>query len=319
MKVEIKKSYRIVNTYRVWMIAPVVAWLCMLSMPFLLRMEMTGSVIDFIFVFVLVTLLGLILVIEAFTDKIVTSSSGIEIITLFRHRSLSWEDAILVENNPFGFVALIFSFPRGIPQRTFLTVRLQPAYIRILISPFIEDFHTSSLIKDIEMFAPDIKIMEAVKDKKSMKPYQKISLMGLYLLVCFIINLPIAVIARNLAILMEDNWIKGTGFILIMSSMGLLGAIIGGSFQLMEYSGILRSIGSEAEINRYVSSFYWSPVIGPLFVLLLGILIFAILYLLHYQVQDVNVAILNLLAFIVGFYASKLYRTFRKDEIGSTH
>lgn len=314
MKAGDKKLYRIANVYRVWMIAPLVAWFCMLSMPFLLRMKMTGSINDFMFIFVLVTLSGILLVIEAFTDKVVTSPSGMEIISLFRHRSVRWEDASLVENNPFGFVTLIFSLPPDTPKRTFFTFRLQPPYTRILISPYIEDFHSSSLIKDIQIFAPDLKIMEAVKGKKSLKPYQKTSLIGLYLLVCFILNLPIAVFARNIALFMEDHWIKGTGFVLIMGSMGLMGAIIGSSFQLMEYSGILGSIGSKAEIDRYVFSYYWSPVIGPLLVLLLGILIFVISYFMHYQVQDANVGVLNLLALIVGFYAPNLYRTFGKTE-----
>jgi hypothetical protein len=308
-----KKNYFMSTSWRLITIVPGIGLFCILLFPFLPGIKVTGSINDVIGPIILFGFLWVLITIEAFTGKIVSSPTGIEWRTFFVRLSANWKDAHHVETNPFGFVSLVFSQPHDPSKPFFSRLRQFSPYRKIQISPYIEDYHTSGLIKDIELCAPIVKMMDEVKDRKSLQFHQKISSIGLYLLFCLIIGIPMAYFAKNLAINIDNNWLRGAGVIVNMSSFGWMGAIIGSGFQLLRYT-VLQTYENKSEINRQVLSFYWSPLIGTFLAMLSGILIFAAFSFSHYPVQNAPVFIYNLPAFVAGYIAAGLYRKMSKKK-----
>jgi hypothetical protein len=308
-----KKNYYMSSSWRLLMIIPGIGLFCILLIPFLPGMKMTGSINDVIGLITLFSFLWVLITAEALTGKIVTSPAGIEWHTFFMRFSASWKDAHHVETNPFGFLSLVFSQPHHPSKRSFSWLRQFSPYRKIQILPYIEDFHTSGLIKDIEFYAPVVKVMEEVKDRKSFQFHQKISSISLYLLFCFIISVPMGSFARNLAIYIENYWLNGAGFILIMGFYGWWSAVIAGGFQLLRYA-VLQNYENKSEINRYALSLYWSPLIGTFLAMLSGILLYAAFSFFHYRVQNVSVGWQILPAFIAGLIAAGLYRKMNKKR-----
>jgi len=309
-----KKNYFMSTSWRLLMIVLGMGLFCTLLFPLLPGMKVKGSINDVIGLIILFGFLWALITIEAFTGKIVSSPTGIEWHTfLFIRLSASWKDAHHIETNPFGFVSLVFSQPYHPTRRIFSSLGKVNPYRKIQISLYIEDYHTSGLIKDIELYAPIVKVMDEVKDRKSLQFHQKISSIGLYLLFCLIIGIPMAYFAKNLAINIDNNWLRGAGVIVNMGSFGWMGAIIGSGFQLLRYT-VLLTYQNKSEVDRYALSYYWSPLIGTFLAMLSGILIYAAFSFSHFPVKNAPIFIFNLPAVMAGFIAASLYRKMSKKK-----
>lgn len=204
-------------------------------------------------------------------SKIITSPDGIEYRSFGLRVQGTWDQVEKMDINPYGFVNL--RFKKSLFKNRLAKGLFHPfAYDKtIQLSPYLDDLATSKLLHDIEKYIPANRLPKSLaKHKRSHKPYQRVSTIGLYYLgwVPFLILLII-----TLPKWAKDLEASGLSHIPSVSQVTVISLFVGllaNAVGLLGYNSDIADL-TENNISHLARAYYLGPIVAFLLGFLIGI------------------------------------------------
>ena len=238
-----RKTYPLAPSWRNVLIASGLLLALIPVLPFMLNSKLTGTIADFVCLFIFVYGFTAISVWYGLRTRLVTSPMGIECYALGLLASATWDTAERVDVNAFGIVNLVFSQPYARSRLFSWYTRGLGLYRLMQISPFVPDWQTTELLQDIRRYAPHVVIPNELANRpKVLLRYQPSTLIIYYLAALSLVGILSRIVYLSFPELDWSLGIQGANLTLwSMASTGWLGGIVGGAATLPDYDSWLRA------------------------------------------------------------------------------
>lgn len=217
---------------------------------------------------------------------------------------INWDNIERIENNLFGVVNIVLRRPLSYGCLVDWYARLMGLDKLVQISPFVDNWQTSELVKDIQTYSPHANLPPELLNQPATPALYRISIILVYYLVSLLLLGPIIALLRNLV----ENTV---GIPVAPLGMGAMGALVAGASSLFVYSGIARDYSDIRQLRRPVILLYLQPVIGIGIGIVAGLVLWLILSQAGYDggtlLRKSN-SIPNLLIFMLGLLQIRFYR-----------
>jgi hypothetical protein len=208
-----RKTYRLAPSWRNVFIACGLLLGPIPVLPLMLKSKVTGTIVDFVCLFLFVYGLAAMSLWYGLRTRLVSSPTGLERYALGLRTSATWDTAERVDVNAFGIVNLVFSQPYA-RSRLFGWYTHPLGLDRLMqISPFVADWQTGELWKDIRHYAPHVVIPgELANRPKVLLRYQPSTLMIYYLVALSLIGVLSRLVYLSFPALNQSLGIQGANF-----------------------------------------------------------------------------------------------------------
>jgi hypothetical protein len=241
--------------------AQAIFWLCgivfmlMPLFPLLPGVKVTGPATDWLVFSSIFIGVGLLSIVYGVSTRIITSPQELTTSSVGVSIRISWDNIERIENNQFGVVNLILRRPLSYGCLANWYLRLMGLDRLVQISPFVDDWQTSELAKDIQAYAPHATIPPELLNQPVTPAFYRISIILMYYLLSLLLLGPIMALLRSLV---EET----VGIPVAPLGMGAIGALVAGASSLFVYSGIARDYSDIRQLRRPVILLYLQPAIG---------------------------------------------------------
>ncbi len=311
-----KNTYILARTWRYVLIVSSVGLVILSILPIFFG-NFAGKASDFIRSAIIIGGISGTLTYGIVTSKIITSPEGIETVSFGLRVQATWDKVEKVDINPYGFANLYFK--ESLYKNKLVNSLLRPLASdrTIQLSPFIDDFASSNLIKDVAKYIPNSNIPEFITEKKSStKNFQKVGTIGLYYLGFFFLLNLFAFVFRKGIEYMKASGLQNTTLVsYIMITSLTLGLVFNGIGLLGYYAEISKL--QDSEISHKARTHYLSPIIALLLGFVGGVIIWAVLQFRSIIVErEEDFALVAFLLGAVSLRASgAIERLFFKDDV----